>query len=71
MRLSHPETYMTDYFFHTLKEQGNGSLNLHHDSPLLCLKCWGLDYPYLPGVEQQKRWLPLVVNPAPSRTLNL
>ena len=69
MRLNHPETRMTEYFFHTLKDRGSRSLNPHNDNPLLYLKCWGSDYPYLRGVEQQKRWLPLVVNSAASKTL--
>ncbi|MGE5838915.1 MAG: hypothetical protein ACM34H_03200 [Deltaproteobacteria bacterium] len=35
---------------------------------MLYLKCWGSDYPYLYGAEQPKRWLPFVVESAPSRT---
>jgi len=69
MRLGHPETCRTKYFFHTLKDQGSRSLNPHKESPLLYLKSWGLDYPYLCGVEQPKRWLPFVVNSAPSKTV--
>jgi hypothetical protein len=68
MRLNHPETRMTESFFHTLKDQGSRSLNPYNHSPLLYLKCWGSDYPYLLEVEQQKRWLPLVVTSASSTT---
>ncbi|MGE5839963.1 MAG: hypothetical protein ACM34H_08500 [Deltaproteobacteria bacterium] len=35
--------------------------------PVLYLKCWGSDYPYLQGVEQEKRWVPAVMNPEPRR----
>jgi len=69
MRLNHPEIRMTEYFFHALKDRESRSFNPREDSPLLYLKCWGSDYPYLHGFEQQKRWLPLVVNSAPSKTL--
>jgi hypothetical protein len=64
MRLSPPKACMTEYFFHTLRDQGSRSLNPRKDSPLLYLRRWGLDYPYLGGVEPQKRWLPLVGNSA-------
>jgi hypothetical protein len=33
--------------------------------PLLHLKCWGSDYPYLQAPEQQRRWLPTVLNSKP------
>ena len=33
--------------------------------PILYLKCWEMDYPYLRGGDQHKRWLPAVVDSAP------
>jgi len=69
MRLRDLETCRTKYFFCTLKDQGSRSPNPHKESPVLYLKCWGLDYPYLNVVEQPKRWLPFVVNSAPSKTV--
>jgi hypothetical protein len=35
----------------------------------LYLKCWGSDYPYLHGVEQQRRWLPVVVDSTTRRLI--
>ena len=69
MRLRDLETCRTKYFFCTLKDQGSRSPNPHKESPVLYLKCWGLDYPYLYGAEQPKRWLPFVVESAPSKTV--
>jgi len=68
MRISNLETYVIDQFVLTLKEKRTESHNLHRGKPVLYLKCWGSDYPYL-GVEQQKRWLPVVVNSAPGNPL--
>ena len=64
MSITNLETRMTEYLFHTLKEQGSRSLNPHSGSPLLYLKCWESDYPYLREVEQQKRCLPVLVDSA-------
>jgi len=66
MRLSNLETHVIDQFVLTLKEQGTESLNPHRGRQLLYLKCWGSDYPYLRAVDQQKRWLPVPVDSAPS-----
>ena len=65
MRISNLETYVIDQFVLTLKEKRTESHNLHSGKPVLYLKCWGSDYPYL-GVEQQKRWLPVMVAKTPS-----
>jgi hypothetical protein len=69
MRPSHSEKCRDDYLFHTLKDQASRPLNPHNDRSLLYLKCWEMDYPYLRGGEQLKRWLPIVVNSAPGKTL--
>ena len=61
MRTSNLETHGIDQFFLTLKQKGPESLNLQNGAPILYLKCWGSDYPYLQGREMQKRWLPVVV----------
>jgi hypothetical protein len=64
MRLSNLETHVIDQFVLALKEQKTESLAPCRRGPLLYLKCWGMDYPYLQGVEPQKRWLPVVVDSA-------
>jgi len=63
MRISYLETRTNEYFYPSLREQRSRSINPHNDSPLLYLKCWGSDYPYLRKIEQQKRWLPALVTP--------
>ena len=45
-----------------LKERGTEFPCLQGARPVLYLKCWESDYPYLQGVEQQRRWLPIVVD---------
>lgn len=62
MRLSNLETHKIDQFVLTLREQGKASINLQTAKPVLYLKCWGSDYPYLDGLGQQKRWLPVLVD---------
>jgi len=66
MRVTNLDTRVIDQFVLALREQGRESLNPQIRKPLLFLKCWGSDYPYLQGVEQQKRWLPVVVDSTPS-----
>jgi hypothetical protein len=68
MRISNLQARVTEYFFHTLQEQGSRSLNPQSGRPVLYLKCWGSDYPYL-GVEQQKQWLPVVMDSPPRRLI--
>jgi len=65
MTLSNLETHVCDQFLFTLKKKGTESLNPHRGRPVLYLKCWGSDYPYLQGLEQQKRWLPVPVDSTP------
>lgn len=65
MRVSNLETYVIDQFILRLREQGRISINPQIRKPVLYLKCWGADYPYLQGVEPQKRWLPVVMDSVP------
>lgn len=65
MRYSNLETRVIDPFVLTLSEQGRKSINPQIRKPVLYLKCWGSDYPYLQGVEPQKRWLPVPVDSSP------
>jgi len=65
MRVTNLDTRVIDQFVLGLREQGRESFNPQIRKPLLFLKCWGSDYPYLQGVEQQKRWLPVVVDSTP------
>jgi len=67
MRFSNLETRVIDPFFLTLREQGSQSINPQIRKPLLYLKCWGSDYPYLQGLGRQERWLPAVV-PSPTQS---
>jgi len=66
MRVTNLDTRVIDQFVLALREQGRESFNPQIRKPLLFLKCWGSDYPYLQGVEQQKRWLPALVDSMPS-----
>lgn len=65
MRVTNFDTRVIDQFALTLKEQARESFNPQTRKPLLYLKCWGSDYPYLQRVEQQKRWLPALVDSMP------
>ena len=65
MRLCNLETYLIDRFVLTLGEQGRKSINPQIRKPVLYLKCWGSDYPYLRGIEQKKRWLPVPLDSKP------
>jgi len=76
MTTSNPETYWMDRFLPnakkllgTLKERGTELPYSQSGRPVLCLKCWGSDYPYLQGVEQEKRWLPALMDSAPRRLI--
>ena len=64
MRLTNLETHVIDQFLFTLKKRESESLNPHGGKPALYLRCWGSDYPYLQGLEQQKRCLPVPVDSA-------
>ncbi len=66
MRTSNLENRVVYRFVITLKEETRESFNPQTRKPLLYLKCWGSDYPYLHGVEQQNRWLPVPMASTPS-----
>jgi hypothetical protein len=59
------ETSVIGQFLATLKDRGSELPSLQTGRPVLYLKCWGSDYPYLQGVGQQKRWLPAPVGSKP------
>jgi hypothetical protein len=64
MEFGHLKERVIGQFVIVLKEQESESLKPHRAKPALYLKCWGSDYPYLQGLEQQKRWLPVVADSA-------
>jgi len=67
MRPNHFGIQMVDRFLAAPTERGFESLKPPSSKPpVLYLKCWGPDYPYLRGGEQHKRWLPVPVDSAPS-----
>ena len=59
------ETSVIDQFLATLKDRGAELPSPRTGRPVLYLKCWGCDYPYLQGVERQERCLPVPVNSKP------
>lgn len=66
MRSSNLEASVIGRYLAALKGRGTELPHLQSSTPVLYLRCWGSDYPYLQGVEQQKRWLPVPVDSAPS-----
>jgi hypothetical protein len=66
MRTSNLENRVVYQFVITLKDETRETFNPQIRKPLLYLKCWGSDYPYLHGVEQQNRWLPVPMASTPS-----
>jgi len=56
------ESSVIGQLIETVKERGTELPCLQSARPVLYLKCWGPDYPYLQGVELQRRWLPIVVD---------
>jgi hypothetical protein len=65
MRTSNLENRVVYQFVITLKDETRETFNPQIRKPLLYLKCWGSDYPYLHGVEQQNRWLPVPMASTP------
>ena len=65
MRTNSLESSVFGQFLGTLKDRGTELPYSQSSRPMLYLKCWGSDYPYLQGVEQQKRWLPVPVDSTP------
>jgi len=67
MRPNYLGIYMVDRLLAAPIEHGSESLRPDSSKPpMLYLKCWGSDYPYLQGVKQQRRWLPVPVASARS-----
>jgi hypothetical protein len=65
MRPNHFGIHMVDRFLTAPIERRFESLKPEsRKPPMLYLKCWGSDYPYLQGLEQQKRCLPVPVDSA-------
>jgi hypothetical protein len=66
MRLNHLQPFVIGQFLAALKDRGTVLSCPQSNRPVLYLKCWGSDYPYLQGREKQNRWLPVVVKSQPS-----
>lgn len=64
MRTNNLRTSVMGHFLATLEDRGTELPYLQGGKPVLYLKCWGSDYPYLQGLEQQKRCLPVPVDSA-------
>jgi hypothetical protein len=62
MRANHLEHAVIGQFFAALKDRRTDLPHSHNSRPMLYLKCWGSDYPYLHGFEPQTRWLPVPVD---------
>ena len=66
MRSSNFETSVIGQFLATLKDRRTELPYPKSSRPVLYLKCWGSDYPYLQGGEMQKRSLPVPVGARPN-----
>jgi hypothetical protein len=66
MEMSHFENRVIGHFLIVINQQGSKSLYSHKSKPVLYLKCWGSDYPYLQAVEEKKRWLPVPMDSKPA-----
>jgi|GEM_PF-3564422 hypothetical protein len=69
MRPNTLENSVLGQFLAALKDRRTEVPYPQSAGPLLYLKCWGSDYPYLQGVEQEKRWLPALMDSAPRRLI--
>lgn len=65
MKADHVQASGMGQFFAALREREILLDNPQRSRPMLYLKYWGSDYPYLPGIRQQKRWLPVPVHSTP------
>ena len=65
MSANHVEASGMDQFLAALREREMLLDIPQRSRPMLYLKYWGSDYPYLPGTKQQKRWLPVPVRSTP------
>jgi hypothetical protein len=66
MRTNNLEPSVIGRFLVTLKGRGTEFPYPQSGRPVLYLKCWGSDYPYLQGDEVHKNWLPVVVKSPPA-----
>ena len=69
MKVNNLEPFRISQVFVSLKDRGTELPYPQSAGPLLYLKCWGSDYPYLQGIEQEKRWLPAPMDSAPRRLI--
>jgi hypothetical protein len=69
MRANNFEPYTMASFLASLRDRGPDLPHSQSGKPVLYLKCWGSDYPYLQRVEQEKRWLPARIDSAPRRLI--
>ena len=67
MKVNNLEPFRISRFFASLKDRGTELPYPQSAGPLLYLKCWGSDYPYLQKIEQEKRWLPVAIDLPPQR----
>jgi len=65
MRANSFEPSVIGRFFGTPKDQRTDLPYSQSGRPVLYLKYWGSDYPYLQGVGEQKRWLPVAMRSSP------
>ena len=66
MRTNNLEPSVIGRFLGTLKDRRTEMPYFRNERPVLYLKCWGSDYPYLQGGELHKNWLPVVVKSPPA-----
>jgi hypothetical protein len=66
MRTNSLETTVIGQFLGTLEDRKTELPYSQSSRPMLYLKYWGSDYPYLQGRERQNRCLPVVVKSPPS-----
>jgi hypothetical protein len=62
MEYGHLRERVIGQFVVVLNEQEAQSVNPHEGRSVVYLKAWGADYPYLRGVVEQRRWLPVPVD---------
>ena len=66
MRTNSLESSVFGQFLGTLKDRGTELPYSQSSRPVLYLKYWGSDYPYLQGGAMQKHWLPVPVGARPN-----
>ena len=66
MRTNNLEPSVIGQFLGALKDRGTVWPYPQSGRPVLYLKCWGSDYPYLQRGEVYKNWLPVLVKSPPA-----